>query len=330
MLTQRTLKTDGPITSLCWKEDYLIDWAGGGKRFFLDGNIQQSSRRYAYRFDSAIQAPNSPYAIIYEKRGTKGLILKDGEIFREINRSYYQAQAYEYPICFLQLPNDGLAIIHCPESYDRIDIELVESGKLLTNFTGRKPEDCFHSRLQISPCQNYFLNTGWVWHPFGIFEVYNISNVLADPQLLDRAPRMDVYEEEIASATFLDDDYIFLTTSSYYGEEPEEEVNEDVLQIYELGLYSIKDNQLVRKIRLSSNAGNIMAINEQYVLSLYKYPKVIDTFTGEVVQSFPPIKSGHELSSYGYNYDQEPSIAIDHINKRVAIAQENSIEILAL
>jgi hypothetical protein len=83
------------IRSLCWRKDDLIDWVGGGRTFALDGTEQRASVRYAYRFDAATASRDGRFAVIYERLGTKGLVLKDGKILREIDRSFYQANAYE-------------------------------------------------------------------------------------------------------------------------------------------------------------------------------------------------------------------------------------------
>jgi len=72
-------------------------------------------------------------------------------LVREINRSYYHAEAYEYLVAFAKLKDGRDILIHCPVDYCRIDFEEVETGQLLTNHSGRKPSDFFHSRFEISP-----------------------------------------------------------------------------------------------------------------------------------------------------------------------------------
>jgi hypothetical protein len=46
--------------------------------------------RYGYRFDAATASPDGRFAVIYERLGTKGLLLDDGQIVRELDRSFYQ------------------------------------------------------------------------------------------------------------------------------------------------------------------------------------------------------------------------------------------------
>ncbi len=91
------------VSSLLWDGDSLIDWVSGGQRFELDGRTIPRKVYYAFRFDAAVTSPSGQYVVIYERLGTKGLLLCNGSIVREINRSYYHANAYEYPICFAKL-----------------------------------------------------------------------------------------------------------------------------------------------------------------------------------------------------------------------------------
>jgi hypothetical protein len=72
--------------------------------------------------DAACATPDGRFAAVYERVGTKALLLRDGGILRELNRSYYQAKAYEYAICIWWNGDHRPLIAHCPEEYCRIDI----------------------------------------------------------------------------------------------------------------------------------------------------------------------------------------------------------------
>jgi hypothetical protein len=87
------------IRSLCWRGDELVDWVGGGRAFAADGTERPATVIQGYRFDVATASPDGRFAVIYERLGTKGLLLHDGRIVREIDRSFYFADAYEYPVC---------------------------------------------------------------------------------------------------------------------------------------------------------------------------------------------------------------------------------------
>src|SRR5918993_3491560 len=101
-----TIPIEQPVRSLCWDGDFLVDWAGGGIRYSLEGRSSRLRKiYYPYRFDRAVILPNTEYTILYEVLGTKGLVLKNGEQVREINRSYYFANAFEFPVTALLLPD---------------------------------------------------------------------------------------------------------------------------------------------------------------------------------------------------------------------------------
>jgi len=100
------------VKSLVWEGDDLIDWVMGGQRISLSGAIQPPGIYHSYRFDSAIASPSGRFTALFEKLGTKALLLDHGKLSRELNRSYYCADVYEYPISFLSLPDGTEAIAH--------------------------------------------------------------------------------------------------------------------------------------------------------------------------------------------------------------------------
>src|SRR5476651_2613759 len=86
------------VQSLCWKGDILVDWVGGVRCFHLNGTVESRRVSFPYRFDSVVASPSRRFIAIYERLGTKALLLENGNIIRELNRSFYHAHAYEYPI----------------------------------------------------------------------------------------------------------------------------------------------------------------------------------------------------------------------------------------
>ena len=138
------------IRSLCWLDDQLIDWASGGQILRLDGTIGDPNVIYGYRFDAAVMSPCGEFAVIYEKLGTKGLVLNKGRVVREINRSFYHANVYEYPIAIFETQDGQTALVHCPEQYCRLEIEDIRTGEKLAKSDMREPGDFFHSRLRLA------------------------------------------------------------------------------------------------------------------------------------------------------------------------------------
>src|SRR5262245_16140267 len=101
------------VRSLVWRGDELVDWVAGGRAFLLDGSTRERAVGYSYRFDAATASPSGRDAVIYERLGTKGLLLREGNIVRELNRSFYHANVYEYPVCLFNLSSGREVIAHC-------------------------------------------------------------------------------------------------------------------------------------------------------------------------------------------------------------------------
>ena len=77
------------LQSLVWEGDNLVDWAGGGERFNLDGTRRQRPHTsFGLMFDRAVGLPDWSFTVIYGRLGTKAVLLKKGKVLRELSRSY--------------------------------------------------------------------------------------------------------------------------------------------------------------------------------------------------------------------------------------------------
>jgi len=132
------------VASLNWCGDTLVDWVRGGIVFHLDGRCEDPQVKWAFPFDASCATPDGRFAVVYERRGTQALLLRDGKPLQQLNRSSYQANVYEYPVCIWTALDGRTLIAHCPEEYCRIDIDDAETGARLTDGV-RKPRDFFHS-----------------------------------------------------------------------------------------------------------------------------------------------------------------------------------------
>ncbi len=179
METGKSIKIDlkgNEIRSLSWIGNELVDIAGGFKKISLKtGEISHGSVNYAYRFDCVITSADGSHAVLFEKFGTKAMLLKNGQIVREINRSFYHANVYEYPIAFVAPKSGPLKIAHCPEDYNVLQIEDFETGAVVA-WKDTEPTDFFHSRLQMSPNGRWLLSAGWIWHPLDAVELFDLSH----------------------------------------------------------------------------------------------------------------------------------------------------------
>lgn len=166
-LIEQTIATPGPVRSLVWHNDTLIDFASGGDVYGLDGSYRDGPVRYGYRFDAAIISPTGRFALLHERLGTKGVILRGGDIVKEVDRSYYFADAYEFPAVFATLADGREVMFHCPHEYNQIEALDVETGNPVAATPATRDDDFFHSRLCVSPRGRWLASAGWVWHPDG-------------------------------------------------------------------------------------------------------------------------------------------------------------------
>jgi hypothetical protein len=326
------------IRSLCWRGDELVDWVGGGRTLALDGTERRAPVNYAYHFDAATASRDGRFAVIYERLGTKGLLLKDGKILREINRSSYHAAAYEYPIALFHEPGGRLLLAHCPRSYCAVELEETETGRPLTASAERSPSDFFHSRLAASPHGKRLLSAGWVWHPWDIVVSFDVARVLANPCHLDRGDRVSPYSGNVClaeetSACWLDDDCIAVGAS----DEPEdpEELREagDAARLRPRGLavYDFASGRCLRTFQLPEQPGTILPVGRHHVLSLYRHPKLIDLSSAQVLHAWTELASGIQDSSIVWHLNDDakpPPMAFDPVRGRFAIADRHRITVI--
>jgi len=326
------------IRSLCWRGDELVDWVGGGRALTLDGTERRASVYYAYHFDAVTASRDGRFAVIYERLGTKGLLLKDGQILREINRSYYHASVYEYPVALFHEPGGRLLLAHCPKSYCAVELEEAETGRPLTASAEREPSDFFHSRLATSPRGKRLLSAGWAWHPWDIVACFDVVRALADPRHLDRGDMVspnsgNVCLAEEASACWLDDDCIVVGASAE-PEDPEElrdAGDEARLRPCGLAVYDLARGRCLHTFQLPEQPGTILPIGQHHVLSLYRHPKLIDLSSAQVLHAWTELASGLQDSSImrGLNDDAKPPpMCLDPLTGRFAIADRNQITVI--
>ena len=309
------------IRSLAWVGDEVIDFAGGFRKISsTTGAITHASVNYAYRFDCVTTTPNGQFAALYERFGTKCLLLKHGQIVREINRSFYQAHVYDYPIAFLDNGSDPLRIIHCPSDYNTIQIEDFQTGEIIT-WKDDKPTDFFHSRLIVSPNNRWLLSAGWVWHPIDTLEVFDLSAAPYQRYSPSWAGNMgDIGLWEVNDATFLPDSTLLLSGT---GDEQNEDASNDIsLVIFDLETMTMKS-----KITLEKPTGPLFPLTNSLALAFFEFPRLLDVNTGAEVQSWPTITTDKRNSSISY-HDIEVQIAVDVFNRRFVVANDEAIYIV--
>jgi hypothetical protein len=322
------LPTRAPPRSLCWSGDALIDWVSGGTRHHLDGSTQNSGVFFAYRFDGAVMSPDGRYAVLYEVLGTKGLLLREGKVLRELHRSFYHADVYEYPIALYTFPSGRTILAHCPDEYCRLELEDAETGERLTRRESQSP-DVFHSRLQFSPDGRYLLSAGWVWQPVDVACVYDVAHALEHPESLDGPGllKLENWGPEIHGATFGENDTLFLHSSDPFADDAPSHKTAQGGKAESLGVYSLTEHRLLSEAPLEEPAGTLMAMGP-HLLDFYGHPKLIEPSTGRVLERWPELATGTQSTSIIHHISRPPPIARDAAGRRFAVGTEKGIEVI--
>lgn len=323
MINFKRIQANG-LKTIDWYDDKIIDWNSAGTIYNEDGSTKELQKyHFGFNCDASISSSNGQYQFIFKRKGTKGILLKDGEVLREINRSFYQSEQYEFPATFVDY-NSRFLFVHCPKAYNRIDFEDVETGEIITESPLRNPKDIFHSRFEVSPNNKYLISKGWVWQPFDNVCVFDINECIKNPVLLDQINIVPSNDLEICTASFIDDNLLLL------GAILEENAMEST-NMYEpntLIVYNLGTNKILSSVGLEKEFGNIFVIDKKYCWDLYKYPKIIDYTSGKVIETIENIDSGLQKSSiFGY-LEYFPQIAFNKVTKQIAIGYDDEIIIL--
>ncbi len=325
-MTRQTIKTNF-LRTIDWVSGSIIDWVSAGQQYSLTGQQKQLAKyHYAFSFDGSITSQDGQYAFIYKRLGTKGLLLKNGEIIREINRTYYQAEVYEFPAAFITFDSNTY-LVHCPIDYCQLDFENVETGEIVTNIQGRKPSDIFHSRLSVSPDNKYLMVCGWAWHPVDTVELFEIAECFKSPFLLDKSSLSPNFGTQINSASFIDNEKVLLAASD---EEPFDDEVPPALPQKHIAIWNFVKNKISTPVKVEGEFGNIFAINDKYAWDMFKFPKIINIQTGKIENKFEDINSGLQTSSILYSdIEKYPQISFDRQSAKIAIRIDDTmIEVL--
>ena len=325
-MTRQTIKT-AYLKTIDWLNSDIVDWVSAGNLYSIDGQQRKISKsHYAFDFDASITSQNGQYAFIYKRLGTKGLLLKDGEMIREINRTYYVANAYEFPAAFITV-GDKTYLIHCPIDYCRLDFEDVETGEIVSNIQGRNPSDIFHSRLSVSPDNKYLMVCGWAWHPVDKVELFDIAACLKDPLLLDNSLLSPNFGTEINSASFIDNERILIASTN---EEPFDDEVPPLLPQKHIAVWNFIKDEITSPVKVNGEFGNLFAISEKQAWDLFKFPKIINIQTGEIESKIEEINSGLQTSSVIYGgIEKAPQICFNRQTSKIAIkVNSETIEVL--
>jgi hypothetical protein len=315
------------VRSLVWDGDTLVDWVDGGARWTLEGEHSDPLVRYAFSFDMATSLPGSPYSVIYKRLGTKGLVLNGGRVVRELNRSFYQAEVYEYPIALLRLPSGRPAVAHCPDDYNRLRIDDLETGEVIASASD-EAADFFHSRLAVSPDGRWLASAGWIWHPVDDVGLYDLAAALTDGTALDKSRAgLDVLTETGNAAGF-DSKSRLLVTADRSGWADDDAPLTDAHGGSCLVRIAPGQPGATERWPLAFDAP-FMAVGADHLLLFAGTPSLVSIETGQEVATWPDIPVRIPSSSIQRGAGEFTSIACDLARSRVAIAHGDQISIIA-
>ena len=266
----------------------------------------------------------------HHKPRSDALLAPPGHVVREVSRSYYHADAYRYPLALFTLPDGRTGLVHCPESYNRLEIKVALTGERLTTGLDRKPADFFHSRLAVSPGGRYLLSAGWVWHPWGCLVVYDLHRALSEPAVLDSlGDVLDVrglVQAEVAGGCFLGEDVVVSTSP-----EPNEPDTPDDLAPNMLARWSPTTGTFLWRIQLDRTAGDVIPVAGN-ILALYGHPRLYDATSGELIAEWPDLSTGQADSSivWDRSFSGPARVAVDQPGQRFAVTDGERITIIHL
>src|SRR6185437_7911145 len=171
--------------TLVWHDGVLVNVANGWTSYPLDG-AKPTSRYsgYGHGFDAAVMAPGADTVALVASAGTKALLLEPGgRVIRELNRSFYYADAYRYPLALFTLPDGRTGLVHCPEEYNQLEIDVARTGERLT-----KGQERPTGHLPFPPgCLNRWpapAQRRMDMQPFDTVEIYDLPLALEQPRAL--------------------------------------------------------------------------------------------------------------------------------------------------
>lgn len=333
MSTHRTLPAHN-VSTLAWDGDTLVDMASGGIRYDLDGTAGRLRFNVSYPFNACVTSSTGQYTILYQRLGTKAVVFRDGEIVRELNRSFYHAAVYDYPICLWTNASGRTLAAHCPEEYNRLVVEDIATGERLVEYRDHEPPDFFHSRLQCSPGGGRLLSAGWIWHPLDALRIIDLPMNTAHPHQFSPDSETLIefdedWEVQCAAACWQSDDVVL--AALHRDEDPSDDQNAGQGAKSQLVTYDVTRHQILSTVHCNHHLGTLMPVGTDRVVSFYGHPRLLEISTGQIVEEWPDILSGRQNSSIAVPGEAPPpAMAFDLENARFAVADENAIHVVDL
>lgn len=317
------LSRDADPTTLAWDRDVLLD-VTTSRRFGLDGSVSNANFYTPFKFDRGIclREGDILWSVAFANRGTKAVLFKNGREHRELNRSYYFAEAYDYPIALGRV-DSSVAVIHCPNAFNIVELEDAESGKVLSSKKTKEME--FHSRLAVSGDGRFLLSAGWFWHPLGGAWLCPLG---PDGQFDESRQVSFSFGAEIDGAAFLDNDRVVISSTDEIVD-AEDGFSGSKIGPMQLGVWSIPEARWVSKVPTTGVTGTIMPWKD-WVIAFYEHPRVIELATGKIIHIWSEINSGRQIGSIQLGDPPPPVLALNQPLGMFAVAENRRIWIVSL
>lgn len=301
----------------------LTDWASWGT-YAAGDSVVESARSLAFPFDHAVVGPDG-WVVVLERAGTKAVVLKDGVVVREVNRSFAHASSYEYPMAVTSIQG-RIVLVHCPQSYSRIDVEDILTGEVLTKREARMG-GAFHSRFSVSPDGSLLLSAGWVWSPRNVVGVFDLAQALERPESLDAngVLPLNALLDEPSSAAWAPDSSLVVSNEPYEDDLWDAAEARSGLLSGELGRWSFTEGRWVSRVEVSQALGDMVVSvrgpGEQAGLvgvGVFGRPRGVDISSGREVFEVD-VDSGRRSGPFMSRAPQ--AWAFDPVGRRVAVAR---------
>lgn len=285
--------SDGEIFRLNTDSDTVILW---GKIEIEKENLDFSQEV------SLVISPNDCFLGIVNTYGKFGIVidLTSHKVIFRLTRDDYHYTESKYPLAFFN-HNDKNYMVHATE-WNRLDITCIESKQLLTK--RKTPEfniieannyqidehylDYFHGQVLVSPNQEYIVDNGWIWAPFGEIVSWNLKDWLLK----------NVWESEDGSSKMV----LFSHTETW---------NEDMYWINDhiLGLLGVIDPDL---------------LDEPMEYGVWQF-KVFDVRTGKEKSSISVTNGKFFVEEHLYLYSNENGLTIYDIQTGEVLFNDKTI-----
>src|SRR5205085_1820942 len=129
---------------------------------------------------------------------------------------------------------------------------------------------------------------------------------------------------EISTASFMSDSEILVGSS----DEVIDDDNVSSVPAKSMAVWNFHDNAFSNQNTPEFEFGNLFSIDRGLAWDTYKFPKIIDLVTGQIVDKAEDVYSGEQKSSILFDTSKQPQLSFDLNRSRLAIKEKDRVIIL--